>query len=61
MPECYFVAFCQPVLAMVDMVMDFAAQFVKMEAETAQLCKELAAAKSSADQVETANKLAAEA
>ena len=40
---------------------DFAAQFVKLEAENAQLRAELAMAKSSADQIKTANKLIAEA
>ncbi|KAM0926342.1 hypothetical protein ACQ4PT_003453 [Festuca glaucescens] len=51
----------KPVFAMASMVADFAAQFVKIEAENAQLREELAAAKSSAEQIETANKLAAEA
>ena len=43
------------------MVTNFAAQFVKLEAENAQLRQELAAAKSSAEQIETANKLATDA
>jgi hypothetical protein len=40
------------------MVMDFAAQFIKLEAEKAQLRE---AAKSSAEQLEKANKLATNA
>jgi hypothetical protein len=40
---------------------DFAAQFVKLEAENAQLRQELAAAKSSTEQIETTNKLATDA
>ena len=43
------------------MVKDFAAQFVELEAENARLHQELAAAKSSAEQIETANKLATDA
>jgi predicted nucleic acid-binding Zn-ribbon protein len=48
----------QPIHAAVDIVVDFADQFVRLEAENVQLHK---AAKSSADQVQEANKLAAEA
>ncbi|KAK1662604.1 hypothetical protein QYE76_050763 [Lolium multiflorum] len=47
-----------PIHAAVDFVVDFADQFVRLEVENAQLCK---AAKSSADQVQEANRLAAEA
>ena len=43
------------------MVSDFADQFVKMEAENAQLRKELMAAKASTEWIEAANKLAEEA
>ena len=43
------------------MVSVFADQFVKMEAENAQLRQELAAAKSSAERVEAANRLTEEA
>ena len=43
------------------MVADFATQFVKIEAENAQLREELAAARVSAEQLEKANKLAADA
>jgi hypothetical protein len=46
---------------MASMVAKFSAQFVKIEAENAQLCEEVAAAKSSAEQIETTNKLVAEA
>ena len=52
---------CQPIFTTVNMVNDFADQFVKMEAENAQLRKDLAATKSSTEQVEAANKLAEEA
>ncbi|KAK1665057.1 hypothetical protein QYE76_053216 [Lolium multiflorum] len=51
----------RPILSTVNMVMDFTTQFVKMEAENAQLRVELATAKSSTEQIETSNKLAAEA
>ena len=44
-----------------NVVNDFADQFIKMEAENAWLRRELAAAKSSTEQMEAANKLAAEA
>ncbi|KAK1601855.1 hypothetical protein QYE76_018854 [Lolium multiflorum] len=37
------------------------AQFAKMETKNAQLCAELATAKPSTEQIETVNKLAAEA
>jgi hypothetical protein len=50
-----------PIFATVNIVTDFATQFVKMEAENAQLRAELATDKSSAEQIETTNKLAAEA
>lgn len=43
------------------MVSDFANQFVKLEAENARLREELSAARTSTEQVEAANKLAAEA
>ena len=43
------------------MVSDFAEQFVWMEAENAQLCKDLAAAKASFEQAESSKKLAEEA
>ena len=43
------------------MMSDFAGQFVKLEAENDRLRKELAEAKTSAEQVGTANKLAEEA
>ena len=43
------------------MVSNFAEQFVKMEAENAQLRKDLAAAKASTDQAEASKKLAEEA
>lgn len=43
------------------MVSDFANQFVKLEAENARLREELSAAGTSTEQVESANKLAAEA
>jgi hypothetical protein len=48
----------QPIHAAVDIVVDFADQFVQLEAENVKLRK---AAKSSADQVQEANRLAAEA
>jgi predicted nucleic acid-binding Zn-ribbon protein len=47
-----------PIHATVDIVVDFADQFVRLEAENAQLRN---AAKSSADQVQEANMLIAEA
>ncbi|KAM0920169.1 hypothetical protein ACQ4PT_007692 [Festuca glaucescens] len=47
-----------PIQATVAMVMDFAAQFIKLEAENAQLRE---SAKPSAEQLEKANRLAAEA
>ena len=43
------------------MVSEFADQFVKMEAENAQLRKELKAAKALTERIEAANKLAEEA
>ena len=43
------------------MVSDFAEQFVKMEAENAQLRKDLAAAKASTEQAEASRKMAEEA
>jgi ABC-type enterochelin transport system substrate-binding protein len=48
----------QPIHAAVDIVVDFVDQFVRMEAENAQLRE---AAKSSTDQLQEANRLAAEA
>jgi predicted nucleic acid-binding Zn-ribbon protein len=48
----------QPIHAAVDIVVNFADQFVQLEAENTQLRK---VAKSSADQVQEANRLAAEA
>ena len=48
----------QPIQAAVDMVVDFAAQFIHLEAENARLRE---VAKSSSDQLERANKLATEA
>ncbi len=48
----------QPIQAAVDIVVDFAAQFIHLEAENARLRE---AAKSSTDQLAKANKLAAEA
>jgi predicted nucleic acid-binding Zn-ribbon protein len=47
----------QPIYATVDVVVDFADQFTRLEAENIQLCK---AVKASTDQVLEANKLAAE-
>ena len=57
--SCLFL--CQPIFTAVNMVNNFADQFIKMEAENAQLRKDLAAAKSSTEQVEAANRLAEEA
>ena len=51
----------QPVFATAQMVSDFAEQFVKMEAENAQLLKDLAAAKASTEQAEASRKMAEEA
>jgi hypothetical protein len=48
----------QPIHAAVDIAVDFANQFVRLEAENAQLRE---ADKSSYDQLQEANKLAAEA
>jgi hypothetical protein len=48
----------QPIHAAVGIVVDFADQFVRLEAKNTQLRK---AVKSSADQVQEANRLAAEA
>jgi uncharacterized phage infection (PIP) family protein YhgE len=48
----------QPIHAAVDIVVDFVDQFVRMEAENAQLRE---AAKSSTDQLQEANRLADEA
>jgi predicted RNase H-like nuclease (RuvC/YqgF family) len=48
----------QPIHGAVGIVVEFVDQFVRLEAENAQLHK---AAKSSADQVQEANRLAAEA
>jgi predicted nucleic acid-binding Zn-ribbon protein len=47
----------QPIHAVVDIVVDFADKFVRLEAENAQLRE---AAKSSSDQVREANRLATE-
>jgi hypothetical protein len=47
----------QPIHAAVDIVVDFVDQFVRMEAENAQLRE---AAKSSTDQLQEANRMAAE-
>jgi uncharacterized coiled-coil protein SlyX len=48
----------QPIHVIFDIVVDFADQFIRMEAENAQLRE---AAKSSTDQLQEANKLVAEA
>jgi hypothetical protein len=48
----------QPTDAVVDIVVDFADKFFRLEAENVKLRK---AAKSSVDQVQEANRLAAEA
>ena len=54
-------ALYQPVFATVQMVFDFSEQFVRMEAENAQLRKELSAAKIAASQIEHSQKVAEEA
>ncbi|KAK1600850.1 hypothetical protein QYE76_018839 [Lolium multiflorum] len=49
------------VFSTASMVADFIAQFMKIKAKNAQLREELDVAKSSAEQIETASKIAAEA
>ena len=57
----FVLLFRQPIFTAVNVVNDFADQFIKMEAENAQLRKYLAAAKSSAERIEAANRLTEEA
>jgi hypothetical protein len=54
----FFASSLQPIQAAVDTVMDFANQFIRMEAENARLREVI---KSSTEQLEKANKLATEA
>lgn len=54
-------AWIQPVFSVASSVLNLANNFVELEAENARLREELSNARSLTEQVETANKLAAEA
>jgi len=54
-------AWIQPVFSVASSVLNLANDFVELEAENARLREELSNARSLTEQVETANKLAAEA